>query len=190
MCLLTLQEKNCHWNLTFANSLMANSLKLNSADHQIFQNISMIAYIIGIQKSKFANIWVHELDHSEADHYVKFCEYFHPVGYVNAPPQCNVCSFQVLFILCTHNIVCYLTRNVKANHHCVYQFQMIVHFEFFPFATLVCRTRFWGHFHIMLFLSTIRNGDLFSFPKTIPIVGLELSTQDHRPVWFSGVYEL
>ena len=96
---------------------------------------------------------------------MKFCEYFHPVGYVNAPTQCNVCSFQVSFILRTH--------------HCVYLFQMIVRFEFFLFATLA---RCWGHFHIMLFLSTIRNGDLFSFSKTIPIVGLELSTQDHRPV--------
>ena len=121
---------------------------------------------------------------------MKFCEYFHPVGYVYAPPRCNVCSFQVSFTSCTHTIVGYLNRSAKANHHCVYLFQMIVRFVYFLFATLVSRTRYWGHFHIMPFLSTIRNGDLFSFPKTIPIGGLELSTQDHRPVWNSGVCEL
>ena len=54
--LLTMQEENFHWNLNFANSLMANSPNWNSANYYIFRNLSMIAYIIKIQKSKFADI--------------------------------------------------------------------------------------------------------------------------------------
>ena len=52
----TLREEDFHWNLNFAIPLMANSLNLNSANYYIFRNLSMIAYIIGIQKSKFAYI--------------------------------------------------------------------------------------------------------------------------------------
>ena len=44
---------------------MANSLNLNSAFYFIFRNLSLIAYIIGIQKSKFANIKFCEFDQSE-----------------------------------------------------------------------------------------------------------------------------
>ena len=52
----TLQEEKFHWNLNFAISLMANSLNFNSAYYTSFRNLSIIAYIIEIQKSKFANI--------------------------------------------------------------------------------------------------------------------------------------
>ena len=52
----TLQVENFHWNLNFATSLMVNSLYSNSAYKQLFRNLSMIGYIIEIQKSKFANI--------------------------------------------------------------------------------------------------------------------------------------
>ena len=48
------QEENFHWNSK--TLLMANSLNLNSGHHKIFQNISMIAYITGIQKSNFTYI--------------------------------------------------------------------------------------------------------------------------------------
>ena len=51
---LTLQEKNFNWNLNFAISLMANLLNLNSGYNYMFTNLSMIAYIIANQKSKFA----------------------------------------------------------------------------------------------------------------------------------------
>ena len=51
-----LQEANSHWNLNLAISLMAYSLNINSAYYFIFRNLSMIAYIIEVQKSKFANI--------------------------------------------------------------------------------------------------------------------------------------
>ena len=53
----TLQEENFHWNLNFAISLMANSRNLNSAHDNTLRNLSMIAYIIKIQISKFANIF-------------------------------------------------------------------------------------------------------------------------------------
>ena len=58
---------------------MANSLNLNSAYYYIFRNLSMITYIIEIQKSKFANIKFHEFDQSEPGSYIDV--YFHPVGY-------------------------------------------------------------------------------------------------------------
>ena len=45
---------------------MANSLNLNSAFYYIFRNLSIIAYIIEIQKSKFANIKFHEFEQSES----------------------------------------------------------------------------------------------------------------------------
>ena len=51
-----LQEENFPGNLNFASSLMANSLNLNSAHNYIFGNLSMIAYVIEMQKSEFANI--------------------------------------------------------------------------------------------------------------------------------------
>ena len=52
----TLNEENFCWNLSFAISLMANSLNLNSAYYSIFRNLSKIGYMIEGQKSKFANI--------------------------------------------------------------------------------------------------------------------------------------
>ena len=61
---VTLQEEKNHWNLNFAILLfMANSL--NSAYYSIFRNLSMIAYIIEIHKSKFANIKFREFYKSE-----------------------------------------------------------------------------------------------------------------------------
>ena len=61
----TLREENFHWNLNSAISLMANSLNLNYVYCFIFRNLSMIAYLIEIQKSKFANIYFREFDLSE-----------------------------------------------------------------------------------------------------------------------------
>ena len=60
-------EENFPWNLTFAISLMANSLNLNSANHYIFRNLSKIVYMymIEIQKSQFANSNFREFDQSE-----------------------------------------------------------------------------------------------------------------------------
>ena len=52
----TLQEENFYWNLNFALSLMANSLKFNSTHNKIFKNLSMKAYTSKIQKAKYANI--------------------------------------------------------------------------------------------------------------------------------------
>ena len=57
---------------------MANSLNLNFADYFILRNLSMIAYIIEIEKSKF-----HEIEQSEPGCKVRICVYFHPVGYVS-----------------------------------------------------------------------------------------------------------
>ena len=51
-----IQEEKCEWNLNFAISLMANLLNLNSTDYNTFRNLSMIAHVIEIQKSKSANI--------------------------------------------------------------------------------------------------------------------------------------
>ena len=48
--------KNFLWNFNFAISLMKNLLNLNSAYYSIFRKLSMMAYIIEIQKSIFANI--------------------------------------------------------------------------------------------------------------------------------------
>ena len=44
---------------------MATSLKLSSAYYYIFRNLSMIAYMIEIQESKFANIKFCDFDQSE-----------------------------------------------------------------------------------------------------------------------------
>ena len=52
----TLQEANFHWNLNFSSSLMANPLNFISANYKILKNLSMMAYIIVIQKSIFAYI--------------------------------------------------------------------------------------------------------------------------------------
>ena len=60
-----LQEENFPGNLNFASSLMANSLNLNSAHNYIFGNLSMIAYIIEMQKSEFPNIELRGFDQSE-----------------------------------------------------------------------------------------------------------------------------
>ena len=62
---------------------MANSLNLNFADYFILRNLSMIAYIIEIEKSKFINLSFHEIEQSEPGRKIKFCVYFHPVGYVS-----------------------------------------------------------------------------------------------------------
>ena len=52
----TIHEENFHWNFNFAILLMENSLSLNIAHLKIFINLSMIAYVIQIRKSKFPNI--------------------------------------------------------------------------------------------------------------------------------------
>ena len=52
----TLVVENLHWNLNFAIWVMVNSLDFNSVYYYIFRNLSMIAFIIEIQKSKFPNI--------------------------------------------------------------------------------------------------------------------------------------
>ena len=52
----TIQEKNFHWNLKSAFSLMANSLNFDSTHNKITKNLSMMAYVTKIQISKFANI--------------------------------------------------------------------------------------------------------------------------------------
>ena len=44
---------------------MANSLKFNSVYYYIFRNLSIIAYTIVIQISKFANILFRESDQFE-----------------------------------------------------------------------------------------------------------------------------
>ena len=44
---------------------MVNSQNLNSAYYYIFRNLSMIAYVIEIHKSKFANVYFHEFDQSQ-----------------------------------------------------------------------------------------------------------------------------
>ena len=78
--LITLQEENIHRNLNYAISLKSNSLNLNSAYYYIFRNLSMIAFIIEIQKSKFVNIELRKFDQSEPSCQNIFCVYFHPVG--------------------------------------------------------------------------------------------------------------
>ena len=50
-----LQEESFHWNLDFTISIMVDSRNLNTTCF-IFRNLSIIAYTIEIQKSKFANI--------------------------------------------------------------------------------------------------------------------------------------
>ena len=52
----TLQGEYLHWNLNFAILLMTNLLNFNSAKSYIFKNLSMMAYITKIHKSKFATI--------------------------------------------------------------------------------------------------------------------------------------
>ena len=52
----TLVVETLHRNLNFAIWLMAISLDFNSVFYNIFRNLSMIAFIIEIQKSKFPTI--------------------------------------------------------------------------------------------------------------------------------------
>ena len=56
----TLNGRNFRWNFTFAISTMENLLNLKTAYYYILRNLPMIAYIIEIQKPKFANIilWI------------------------------------------------------------------------------------------------------------------------------------
>ena len=54
--LCNLQEENFHTHLNFAISLMTNLLNLNLVYYFISSKLSMIAYLIEIHKSKFANI--------------------------------------------------------------------------------------------------------------------------------------
>ena len=64
----TMNEENFHWNSNIAILPMANSLNLNSAYIYIyffFRDLSMIAYIIETQKSKFADTEFCEFDESE-----------------------------------------------------------------------------------------------------------------------------
>ena len=49
-------RKKTSLDFNFALLLMSNSLNLNSAYYCVFRNLPMIAYIIEIQKLKFANI--------------------------------------------------------------------------------------------------------------------------------------
>ena len=64
--LVTLLEKNFHWNVNFAISLMANCQNLNSGYFYIFRNLSMTAYITEIQKSNLADIQFCEFYQSES----------------------------------------------------------------------------------------------------------------------------
>ena len=48
----TLQEEKFHWNLNLANGKFA---EFEFTYYYIFRNLTMIAYTIEIQKSKFAN---------------------------------------------------------------------------------------------------------------------------------------
>ena len=52
----TLQEEYFHWNSNFAILRMTNLLNFNSAKSYIFKNLSMMAYITKIHKSKFSTI--------------------------------------------------------------------------------------------------------------------------------------
>ena len=61
----TLHEENFHWILIFAYSLMANLLNFNSAHYRFLGNLSMMAYVIEIQKPKFSNISFREFDQFE-----------------------------------------------------------------------------------------------------------------------------
>ena len=58
----TLQEQNL---IAVYILLMENRLNLHSAHYFNFRNLPMIAYIIAIQKSKFANVQFLEFDPSE-----------------------------------------------------------------------------------------------------------------------------
>ena len=64
--MITLEEENFHWKVNFAHFDNGYLLNLNSAYHYIFRNISMIAYMVEIQKSKIAYIYFHEFDQSES----------------------------------------------------------------------------------------------------------------------------
>ena len=65
---------------------MAKSLNLNSAYDYIFRSLSMIAYMIEIQNTKFANInSVNEK--YEPGHLITFRVYFYAVGYL--PHYCH-----------------------------------------------------------------------------------------------------
>ena len=64
---------------------MANLINLKSAFNNILRNLSMIASIIEIQKSKLINNWFREFDQSEPTRQIKVSVYFHPVGYYLAP---------------------------------------------------------------------------------------------------------
>ena len=62
---ITLQENIFHWNLSFAFSLMANSLNLNPVYYYTLRNLLLLNLIIKNQQSNFANVKFREFDLSE-----------------------------------------------------------------------------------------------------------------------------
>ena len=81
--LSVLQDESFHWILNFAILLMANLLNLNSAYYHIFRNLSMMAYMIEIQESKFVNIKFFDFDLIWARWPILTPFIFNPVGYLS-----------------------------------------------------------------------------------------------------------
>ena len=54
--LYTLHEEDFQWDLNFAISLIKSLLNLRFARYKILMDLSMTAYIVGIQKYTLANI--------------------------------------------------------------------------------------------------------------------------------------
>ena len=61
----TLQEEIFQWNLNLATLRMKKFTKFKLCLYLNFKNLSLIAYTIGIQRSKFVNVYSREFDQSE-----------------------------------------------------------------------------------------------------------------------------
>ena len=82
--LLTTQEQNFQWNFNSAIMHMANSLNFWSTYYKVLTNLTMIAYMTLIQKSKFTKntkIYCRESDRCGASVRLNFMHvFFYSVG--------------------------------------------------------------------------------------------------------------
>ena len=81
--LYTLHEEDFQWYLNSAISLIESSLNLKFARYQIVIDLSMTAYIVGIQKYTLGNIWICDFNHYAPSSQINSRIYiFYPVGHI------------------------------------------------------------------------------------------------------------
>ena len=119
----TLQGKHFHWILISNISLMAMSLNLNSAYYYIFRSLSMVAHIIDIQRSYFADIlpiWTWSLNELISQCLTESVE----TAMANNMLSLRVCGFYRLEIV-NFFVVAQVTKHPKPQNHLADYFTML-----------------------------------------------------------------